>query len=369
MKKLAVIHNLPIDYYPPAFNLVKVAVENGVDVTVVTTCPQIGFKVDMNKKVKVITPIKERRGGNSVIYLLKQIYFVLYALSVLIRLRPDVILYYETSSALAPYLYHKLCNRKTKICAHYHEYTPLNDFKLPGMRFQRLAQLIEKRCLLKCCSWISHTNKYRMSFFKSDYPFLNNTQCHILPNYPPKSWKTDVKQHSGNVTRCVLIGSLSIKDTFLEEFCQWVIAQNGNVTVDFYSFNFHPEIIDFFSRVDSLLFTLHPNGIPYQSIPEVLSQYDIGLLLYKAANLNYKYNETNKFYEYLICGLDVWYPHTMTLLNEIASSKFAQRTQSFNVETGEYPHVENAERTVDNQDYNLFCEKLYVNFMHDINLI
>lgn len=369
MKKLTVIHNLPIDYYPPAFNLVKVAVEKGVDVTVVTTCPQIGFKVDMNKKVKVITPIKERRGGNSVIYLLKQIYFVLYALSVLIRLHPDVILYYETSSALAPYLYHKLCNRKTKICAHYHEYTPLNDFKLPGMRFQRLAQLIEKRWLLKCCSWISHTNKYRMSFFRKDYPFLTDAQCHVLPNYPPNSWKVDVKQHSLHTIRCVLIGSLSIKNTYLKEFCQWVTAQKGKVTADFYSFNFCFDIIDYFTSLDPSLFTLHAKGIPYHKIPFILSQYDVGLLLYKPYSLNVIYCETNKFYEYLSCGLDVWYPDTMTFLDEVASSKFAQRTQSFNVKTGKYPHIENAKRTVDNQDYHLFCEELYVNFMHDINLI
>jgi hypothetical protein len=35
------------------------------------------------------------------------------------------------------------------------------------------------------------------------------------------------------------------------------------------------------------------------------------VIIYRAETLNYRYNETNKLFEYLICGLDVWYSHRM----------------------------------------------------------
>jgi hypothetical protein len=52
-------------------------------------------------------------------------------------------------------------------------------------------------------------------------------------------------------------------------------------------------------------------GIEYDDIPKLLTQYDVGLVLYKAITLNFKYNATNKFFEYLACDLDVWFPKQM----------------------------------------------------------
>lgn len=368
MKRLVIIHNLPIDYYPPAFNLLKVAVDEGIEVTVITTKSQIGYDVSRHGDAKILYPVKERRGGNAFFNLIRQIYFVIYAFLVLIKIHPDVVLYYESSSAFAPYLYRKLRGKKVSICAHYHEYTRIEDYKLPGMRIQRIARNLEERYLLHKCQWVSHTNTYRLNAFRKDYPFLTNAQCHVLPNYPPSSWKVSTKRHNGTPIKCVLIGSLSIKGTFIREFTNWVLAQNGNVIVDLYSYNFHAEIIDFFQRINSTYVKLHSAGIPYHAIPSILTAYDVGLILYKPYSLNVVYCETNKFYEYLSCGLDVWFPSTMKLLNEMDKSVFAPNIQSFDVNSNRFPVVDEQPRIVENSQFDFFCEPVYANFLQSVGL-
>ena len=52
-------------------------------------------------------------------------------------------------------------------------------------------------------------------------------------------------------------------------------------------------------------------GVNYNELPEILKQYDVGILLYKGHIPNYVFNAPNKLFEYLTCGLDVWYPEVM----------------------------------------------------------
>ena len=40
----------------------------------------------------------------------------------------------------------------------------------------------------------------------------------------------------------------------------------------------------------------------------MLSNYDVGVILYKPLIDNFKYNAPNKLFEYLVCGLEVWFP-------------------------------------------------------------
>jgi hypothetical protein len=37
----------------------------------------------------------------------------------------------------------------------------------------------------------------------------------------------------------------------------------------------------------------------------------VGLILYKATSLNFRFNAPNKLFEYLAAGLDVWFPMEM----------------------------------------------------------
>ena len=49
----------------------------------------------------------------------------------------------------------------------------------------------------------------------------------------------------------------------------------------------------------------------YDDLPDLLRDFHAGLILYKGNTPNYIYNETNKLFEYLACGLDVLYPRQM----------------------------------------------------------
>lgn len=55
----------------------------------------------------------------------------------------------------------------------------------------------------------------------------------------------------------------------------------------------------------------HSHGIEYDKIPETLNKYDVGVIFYKAYSENVVYCVSNKFYEYLSCGLDIWFSEAM----------------------------------------------------------
>jgi hypothetical protein len=42
-----------------------------------------------------------------------------------------------------------------------------------------------------------------------------------------------------------------------------------------------------------------------------MGRYQIGIILHKGDTLNYVHNAPNKLFEYLVCGLDVWFPNEM----------------------------------------------------------
>jgi hypothetical protein len=52
-------------------------------------------------------------------------------------------------------------------------------------------------------------------------------------------------------------------------------------------------------------------GVEYDRLPEVLANYDVGVILYRCNTTNYKFNASNKLFEYLACGLEVWFPPQM----------------------------------------------------------
>ena len=101
-------------------------------------------------------------------------------------------------------------------------------------------------------------------------------------------------------------------------------------------------------------------SIEYERLPEKLKNYNVGLILYKGTFDNYKYNAPNKLFEYLVCGLDVWFPDEMTgchpfinydtyprvvnldfnNLNSIAiSNLISKRSKSYDVSQFNYENV------------------------------
>jgi len=57
--------------------------------------------------------------------------------------------------------------------------------------------------------------------------------------------------------------------------------------------------------------TFDSSGCDYSELPHLLTQFDVGLVLYRGNTLNFVHNIPNKTIEYLACGLDVWYPPEM----------------------------------------------------------
>lgn len=366
MNKLFIVHYYPLDYYPPVMNLID-ALGDKVEIRVSTLQKSNSLNEYSNERAKIYRQFKENRRNSSFIVFAKYLLFSLFTLWQLIRHKPDVLLYYEPVSAFPVYLYKRFICRKVKLCIHYHEYMTPAEYHQPGMRLSNLNHLFETSYLYRVATWISQTNEYRKKFFMGHNPQLSERICHILPNYPPVSWFRKNKQHSNGVVKCVYVGSLSLKDTYVKEFCTWVNQQNGEVQFDIYSFNFHRDTLEMIESLQCPYINFHKEGIQYSNIPDLLDKYDVGLLLYKANNLNFKYNETNKFYEYLICGLDVWYPKEMTLLHEMDKSIFAAKIVEMDIENKIYPDLDLTTKVVDNSSYDKFCEDVYDMFLQLID--
>jgi hypothetical protein len=228
----------------------------------------------------------------------------------LIITRPDVILYYETLSCFPAFIYKKYFRRKVRLFIHYHEYTSQEEYA-KGMILSRWGLGLEKK-LFPRTEWISHTNADRIRLFRKDNEGVLLPFIHELPNYPPRSWqKTRATERiPGGPLRIVYVGALSMETMYTGAFANWVRTQSGAVIWDVYSDNITPEARTFLESIENKCIRFK-EGVNYFSLPDILSKYDIGVILYKGHIPNYVYNAPNKIFEYLSCGLDVWFPRVM----------------------------------------------------------
>jgi hypothetical protein len=243
--------------------------------------------------------------------------YVLFQISTFLRLlrrRPDAIVYVEPSSSFPVYLY-SLLRPGIRVFIHHHEYHSPDQFLRPGMRLIRWFHVLERRRLFRRAVWVSHTNAKRMEMFVADCPMVPISARRLLPNYPPASWREGLNlawRKDGGPFRFVYVGSLSLKDTFVGEFVAWLLSQpQGTVQFDVFAYNLDAATRGFLEGVHGEVIRFFPRGMDYETLPQVLRQYHAGVILYRAETLNYRYNETNKLFEYLICGLDVWYSNRM----------------------------------------------------------
>lgn len=321
--KFAFLHYLPLEYYPPVTNLIDYLA---------------GERMDNFKKIKIYSShnVKGRseyqprkliansqqlpaisrspfpkETDNSLIRLFKYLHYNILTLIGLITCRPNNLLYYESYSAWPAYVYTRYFNRKCRLFIHFHEYASKAWYRTT-MRQVRYFHRLEKKWLFPRAEWISQTNEDRLQLFHQDHPYLKFGQLKIMPNYPPKVWQNlRSKLHDASppsVLKMVYVGSISFQSTYIREVCQWVNTLEGKVLIDIYAFNLHRDVLEFLKSLNSPFIRFFDQGIEYNAQPTVLSKYQVGLILYKAHNLNYTYNAPNKLFEYLACGLDVWYP-------------------------------------------------------------
>lgn len=314
--KIALIHFQPLENYPPVMNcILDLEKEKGEAVSIFTTHSQNNW-FGSSYPIYRLGNYTTSRWSRYWTYL----YFNFACFYFLCFYRPEKVLYYETYSAWPVYWYKKLFP-SVNVFIHFHEYVSEKEKKQSSSYFKYL--LIKETYNLKKAIWISHTNEDRMYFFQQDFPFVRKDQCYILPNYPPADWAIRAQQIRANrqvsaVKRMVYLGALGLDTTYIKEIAAWIEEQKGDYTLDIYSDNIDECVLDFLYNLKSSYILIH-KAIPYFDLPEVLATYDIGLVLYKGHIPNYVYNVPNKVFEYLTCGLEVWYSEEL-----ISNNKFKQ---------------------------------------------
>lgn len=313
-KKIAIIHFNPIDKYPPAVNCVRYLAQRSggfADIKVLTTAAEKthwhlnipGVVIDK----LILLHSRLHRGQR----LLKYITFNVKALWQLYSFRPDTVLYYETLSAWAPYMYTRWINKKSRLFIHYHEYTSPKEYETEMLLNKRFHKMELK--LYDNAAWISHTNADRMNMFLNDIKPILPANTFILPNYPPASWKTQKHQvHASLESRIgfVYVGALSLETMYTKEMALFIATNPDKYYWDVYADTHHDEVMRFLKDLNATNI-FFKGAARYDDLPGILHKYDIGVILYKGHIPNYIYNAPNKLFEYQACGLEIWFPRQM----------------------------------------------------------
>ncbi len=313
MKKIVIIHFNPLELYPPIQNILLTASGfPGNNTVYVFTTTSVNKELKRFKSpssnIHIIRVSKSGAGMTALIRYWNFICFYMGSLIYLLIKRPSRIMYFETLSSFPVWAYKKIFKGKAEIFIHYHEYTSAEEYVKQPKLLKFFHQ--NEKYLYPSAKWVSHTNSYRMEKFEADMqPVLINNKK-ILPNYPPQQWCVAPKKNIENPARIVYVGALSMQTMFTREFANWVASMKGRVTWDIYSYNAEDEAIQFLKSLNSPFINLK-GGVDYDRLPEVVKNYDVGVVLYTGHLDNYIYNAPNKLFEYLACGLDVWFPSVM----------------------------------------------------------
>ena len=109
----------------------------------------------------------------------------------------------------------------------------------------------------------------------------------------------------------IYVGSASLADTYIVEIGRWAAEHARTVSLHVIGDNVAGDVWTSLQSLGADNITLDPKGCDYDSLPQLLTKYDVGLVLYKGNTLNFVHNVPNKAIEYLAAGLEVWYPSEM----------------------------------------------------------
>jgi hypothetical protein len=332
--RIAYVHVLPIEYYPPATNTLSILAKNpGWKVRAWTSHNTRGLHPWSDDSVSLRRPfhgapsqsLPKRVAGYSSWHM--------QAALELARWKPHAVMAIEPHSTLAVWLYFEILRGDARLFIHHHEYYAPEDYERTGMRLLRAARRLEGDSLLKRAVWISETNEKRMRMFLDTHRAISPSAAHVLPNYPPAAWVARGMQslpyRSGSArTKLIYLGSASFEDTFIREAAEWVAAHSNDFELHVTGNNVARDVWDWLAALGAPNITTDPHGIDYSQLAELLSQFDVGLVLYKGNTLNFVYNVPNKAIEYLACGLEVWYPPDMKGMQTFADEWPALRIRA-----------------------------------------
>lgn len=308
--KVYIFHFRPLENYPPIQNLLNFL--NGATELEKVYCFSTHGQLEkymVGKKVKIYRIGKV--GGNK--FFLWISYFVYNVLSLVFLLfkRPSKVMYFESLSAFPVYLYKKYINKNADVYIHYHEYTTYEEYQKASF-IERLFHSLEREIYQKA-KWISHTNKVRLNKFLTDEELFFDSKIHrIMPNYPSKKWTIQNKKwREGQKLKLIYVGySLTQEGSYLKEVVSFLKSSEIPIELNIYCILQTDFVKSLEESSPNFTLKLH-EALPYNQLPMMLSQHHIGMILYKAKTPNYIYNAPNKLFEYLSCGLDVWYPQEM----------------------------------------------------------
>ena len=319
--RVAYIHLLPLEYYPPAKNaLLHFAKQPGWEVRAWSSRNGKGLEEWREGGVEVRRPGYAGWIVGAIGRMAGVAAWHLRVARELARWKPDVLLSVEPHSAFAVWLYLKIFRGKARLFIHHHEYYAPEDFEGPGMRLLKRFHSFERRDLYPRAEWVSQTNAERLRMLREWNPMIREEAAAVLPNHPPQAWvarrqrgkdKTENAEGKQDRLRLVYVGSASFRDTFIREAVEWVARFPEAVSLHVCGHNIHADVWDWLEGQAFPNVGLERVGVDYDALPDLLSGFDAGLVLYKGNTLNFVFNVPNKAIEYLVCGLEVWYPPEM----------------------------------------------------------
>lgn len=360
MNRIVLIHFAPLELYPPVQNFLRFLDEKSIakNVMVITTASNANLPLVVTNNIKIFRCGKSRHHFGKIKRYINYLRFYFSSIRLLFYYRPGKIFYYETLSSFPAYVYRKI-NKKVEIFIHYHEYVSKQEYK-NGMKLARLFHRFEQE-LYPTARSVSHTNSLRMEKFKKDIaPIALSKDC-IIPNYPPSDWRRDIQTDSKRrPLKIIYIGALSLATMYTRKFAEWVLSCNGNVTWDIFSLNYKDDAAKFISSLHSPWITLR-EGVDYSSLPSILCHYHVGVILYNGHIPNYIYNAPNKMFEYLACGLDVWFPKEMIGCYDYVTEKTFPKVQALDFQNLSALDLHDliSRNELTHQPSSFYCEQVY----------
>lgn len=339
-QRVAVIHYMPLEIYPPVMNLIRTfnTREGAVPLDIYTT--------RLNKNIDLFTASPsthiKRYGvsgnaGSIVTRLARYIHYYLSTFFMLVKTKPDSVLYYDTISSFPAILY-KMYRSSSRLFVHYNEYMSPTEYH-QGMFLVRWFHKMEKKIYAKTV-WLSHTNQERMDLFKADLPNVCIPHQHVIPNFPPANWSNGVTRTDAQLpVKIIYAGALSMDTMYTQLFAEWIMQQKGAVTWHIYTLNITDEAANYIKSLPADSIRLF-EGVDYYQLPEVLKKYDVGVILYNGHIPNYVYNAPNKLFEYAASGLDVWFPHHMLSSLRYVTIDTYPKIQALNFQHLDNMHLE-----------------------------
>lgn len=313
MRKVFVIHFQPLEAYPPGMNFINyLSVQNEIQTRVSSSRlrEELKLKPYVNDKAIILRPGLSYK--KSFFRWVDYALFYLVTFVQIIRYRPHTVIYFETLSSW-PALWYKKMRKNVQLMVHYHEYVSPIQYE-QGMKLSKYMHKMEIRMYPFAYAWISQTNEERMDMFREDNKLstLSDRLFRTIPNYPPKHWIRTSSSHVKENTnvKLVFVGSLGYKNMYLQELTDWV-QKHDDLELDVYAYNIDQEAILLLKSCDSTKVRFH-GGVDYDSLPNILKKYDVGIVMYKPFSENTVHAVSNKVFEYLACGLDVWFSSDMT---------------------------------------------------------